>query len=537
MRHSLIFRFLNQYKTHLIVAVAACIYLWVYFLHEALPGNNPLYPLGWWGWFDQGEYLKAAMAMSNADWSSSQYYYPPVYSMLGAFFVKILPMHAFLPLNLLCFMAFTYFFIAFAKKYITWGGALIVFVMSFYTGEPFFGHALNPQDRYPGETLLRVWVEPWTTTLIAPLIAYLIWSVDRYLSSNHTPRILTCCVWGCAGGVIAATRPVEAVILIPLFTYVLANILFGTFNHAKQPRLLTRVLCGGGLLTSGIFWVLFFLVFNIYVHGSLEGRYFAVNAQGNGFHPMDIVEKFIAIFLDSQTLYNVSNAAIYKKMPWLALSIPAFIYVLLKGNAILRLVVITIILQFLAYLPYSDLLPNGLWNYQNIHYFKWTFAFSLVCMAWVGIQLVHGLQTRSKAPWMVYGVSFLVALPMLCLQNKLVDVNGYQLVITTTQGTVDIVLHDEVPHTVELISLPFLTGTNESVYFGRENKVWVDGQEMKFVRDYRFLMADSGVQLLFIRPITARTIKIQPALLKDTGITAGVRLFKTRLSLGRPSWL
>jgi hypothetical protein len=138
----------------------------------------------------------------------------------------------------------------------------------------------------------------------------------------------------------------------------------------------------------------------------------------------------------------------------------------------------------------------------------------------------------------VYAVSFVLALPMLCLQNKLVDVNGYQQSITTTQGKVEIVLHDDaLAHTVELISLPFLTGTNDSVYFGRENKVWVDGQEMKFVRDYRFLMAQSGVQLLFIRPITARTIKIQPNLLKDTGITQGVRLFKTRLSLGRPTWL
>ena len=525
--------FMLRYRNQLFILILTALYLVAYFSHEALPGNNPLYPLGWWGWFDQGEYLKAAKATSIFDWDSAKYYYPPIYPMIGSLFVRYLPMHAFLPVNIFCFIAFSYLFVDFAKKYITWTGAVTVYFISFYSGELLRYYKLGPQLFFPGQTLLRLWVEPWTTTLVAPLIAYLFWSFDKSISKQIAPSLLVGCVWGLIGGVIAATRPVEAIVMIPFYIVVLVSIFFSKFGNSS--RFVSKLACAGGLLFFGFMGVLFFLLFNIYVHGSIEGRYFAVNAQGNGFHPLDMVEKFISIFLDSQTLYGIKDQAIYKKMPWLSLSIAAFAFIALRGNKTLRLLVLTILIQFMAYLPYSDLLPNGLWQYGNIHYFKWTLPFSILCIVWMFNNIFRGIKSFNKDVWIGI-VSIGLGAVVLCVRINLVEVSDFDKKIVTTDKSIDIIFDSRRSQTIEKISLPNLSGLYENVYFGRENKVWVDGSELKFVRDFRFLPGDHGVDLLFIRPITANSIKIQPNQMTWLESAERDRVYKTRLGLGWPTW-
>src|SRR3954470_3390515 len=71
------------------------IYLFAYLRHPILPGNIPAVPLGWWGWADQGHYLKCARAIANWTLDRSTYTYPIGYSLLGAIGYKSAPQHAF----------------------------------------------------------------------------------------------------------------------------------------------------------------------------------------------------------------------------------------------------------------------------------------------------------------------------------------------------------------------------------------------------------------------------------------------------------
>ena len=50
--------FLND--TKIILFFISLFYIFVYFSLNSTPGNSPFtHPIGWWGWFDQGEYIKS----------------------------------------------------------------------------------------------------------------------------------------------------------------------------------------------------------------------------------------------------------------------------------------------------------------------------------------------------------------------------------------------------------------------------------------------------------------------------------------------
>lgn len=55
------------------------LYTLAYLAHPALPGNNLQYPLGWWGWFDQGKYLLSSQSFILGNFSIDKHLYPPLY--------------------------------------------------------------------------------------------------------------------------------------------------------------------------------------------------------------------------------------------------------------------------------------------------------------------------------------------------------------------------------------------------------------------------------------------------------------------------
>src|SRR5437588_2258181 len=89
-------------------------YLLAYLGYSNLPGNNLTYPLGWWGWWDQSQYLKSATALAHGRITAESYWYPLGYPFFGAIFHGLAPNHAFLLPNLgFCLgITVTYFYIA-----------------------------------------------------------------------------------------------------------------------------------------------------------------------------------------------------------------------------------------------------------------------------------------------------------------------------------------------------------------------------------------------------------------------------------------
>jgi len=509
----------------LFLAALFLMYLVAYSHHPATPGYNAHHPLGWWGWFDQGQYLRAAWSFSQLNLSPQNYFYPPLYPVLGSMFVWLSPLHPFLAVNVICFLLYVFFFLDLARRHVGSAAAIVLFSISF----------LYPRD------IAEVWIEPWTSTAVAPVFAYLFWQIDRLQLIPAAASYRKLALMGLLGGAAFATRPVDAVVMVPIFLFIAMQTFFRCRAHEIQAISSALITRWATLTAAGLIGVVFFCGFNWIVHGSVGGTYFAASTNAAGFHIGDLVEKSVAIFLDPEPLYGSTAEAALKRAPQLALTLPGLIFVALSGPTILRLIILTVITQFAIYLPYADLLPNGFWGYHNMHYFKWMLPYLWLAGVYPFF-LFWQNAGRRKSIRRAYLACSVVSVLLLCVRFSLIDVSAQT---TTTRldpllPTSAIRWQTKTPLEVDMIALRTLQGDFNKVYFGGGNTVRVDGTQLQFIRDFRFFMAPHktpGLNLLFIRPISAQTIDIHPEELQLLPDPIDVRTFQYGFRLGRPAWL
>jgi hypothetical protein len=497
-----------------VMALMAVIYVYTYFSLPSTPGNSPHeHPLGWWGWFDQGEYLKAAHALLNSDLTKDKYYYPPLYPAIGAIFLNWSSGHPYFLADLLCLLWFVFAFIRFADRYVPrWSGLVLLFGTTVANHEVFENYVI-----------------PWTTTLSAALLATgilgLVWFQEAQEGKRKRISGWQVFIVAISLGLLTPTRPGDVVVGAVIGLAFLIGYWRARRNTAANLPAPSRFL----LLTvigSAIGPAIYF-VFNKVVFGNPLGGYIQI-AKGNGFFAADLPEKFISLWLDGKTLYGENNAGLTEHYPWLFLSLAGFVWVLLRGDALLRVVAFAIGLLFALYMPYGDLLPNGLWRYLNIHYFIWTFPF-LALFAWLLVKQV--LEGWRRKEGLVLPLALLVGIPALLLSLHLaVNVKPLQVVSEPGQS-----MRFELPDgKVDFIDFRGLNGGFIDTYIG-EHRLLLDGRELKKVRDFRLLPKGSEVRLLFIRPIAGRSIEFLPdprLVRRDPQMVAHAGVY--RFALGAP---
>lgn len=170
-----------------------------YFHFSARPGNNPLNPLGWLGWFDQGQYLRAENAIGRLDLTATEHHYPPLYPLLayiGGIFYKS---EKFFTIDLVCFVIYMASLLSTgARVYgrVIWAVPIAIFYF------------------YPDVTLDQ-WVIPWTTSLSAALqgimVAIYVGFDDRAKKFvvNSKSDLAFVFVFFLVYGAIFPTRPLE----------------------------------------------------------------------------------------------------------------------------------------------------------------------------------------------------------------------------------------------------------------------------------------------------------------------------------------
>lgn len=491
-----------------VLALLTFLYCIGYAFHSAVPDGNPKYPLGWWGWTDQGHYLRSALALSQFDFTSSKHFYLPLYASLGAPFVGWTQMHAFWLVDLVCLLWFAAVFIEVASSRIGRMAAVVLFFASVVANYAVF----------------ECFLIPWTSTVTTALIATAILGIHREMARAAQPAGAFAkssgreiALFSFANGLLVLARPLDAVV--------------GGFLWLAYVVLVWRAHRGAGLpsasakrrllLVTAAFMVgpAGFLAFNLVVFGTPAGGYFHA-AAANGYFPLDVAEKFVSIFVDSYGLYLEPGAGILVRYPWIALSLVAMVTMLWRGDLVLRLVAVAIFLQLLLYLPYGDLMPNGTWRYLNIHYFKWMFPF-FALFAWVLLADIVQSGRRHLKHALGAGLAVLLAgLMFVSLTFGFEALGNTKWVPAAGErsGTIDL----PPGRDVDVIDIAGWRGGFEETYFGN-HVVRLDGRRLTPVRDFRVFPAPWGIRLLFTRPSSGRSLEFEPDPRLKRGATPEVR--------------
>src|SRR5689334_11034220 len=96
--------------------LVAIVYAFSYLAMEALPGNSP-YIEGWWGWWDQSNYLKSARAFAVGNLNPDMHWNPPGYALLAAPLQRFSAGHAFFFVDGLCLLSVAYCYIRICSYY------------------------------------------------------------------------------------------------------------------------------------------------------------------------------------------------------------------------------------------------------------------------------------------------------------------------------------------------------------------------------------------------------------------------------------
>jgi hypothetical protein len=360
-----------------------CLYLIVLYVNRyrnfhALPGNTPEHPEGWWGWFDQGNYIDSARALASFDFGQAHHWYPLGYSLLAAPFVYFSKLHPFAPVDLGCLLVSYFGFLAFARRLGVAGAwAVPIFIYSFA-----FEHRIFAQ-----------WVVPWNTSLVSALVWVLLACAAAQMQGQRRPLAI-----GLLAAAIPLVRPTDAL----LSAITVSAVLIADGPHWR--RSLLTIVSGGAVLVAA------YGVLHLAIYGAAPSEYMRAS-RGIGFTIHDLGWKAYVMLVDP-TPWFLDGMGLLRRAPFLALTLPALPVALWRGQGS-RLLAVLLVAHTLLYLSYVDLLPTGLWRYYNVHYWTWAFP---------GALLLIFLLLRELLPWRharlfpLSVVSIALSVPILCIK-------------------------------------------------------------------------------------------------------------------------
>ncbi|GAA0338652.1 hypothetical protein GCM10009087_56390 [Sphingomonas oligophenolica] len=325
----------------------------------------------WQHWADQSAYLRSAQAFASDDLSPASHWYPLLYAFIAAPFVFVLPNNPFLPVDLICvgIMAQSVARVA-GHLGVKPGTALLILLATVL---------------WPSE-LWHSWVQPWTTTLSAALIWWLMAKTGDIAVGRMPIRMRDASAMGLGAAMIPLTRPTDAVVVLFLGGY-------SAFALARHRLLEWRLVLAAGLGATLILGV--YALLHLSIYGPNNTDYVRMSADV-GFSFATLGWKASVLFIDPEPWFP-SGRALLSRMPWVFLGLCGSLFTLAtRDDAAQRGYAACLLSAAAAYtlilVAYIDLLPSGLWQYGNIHYFKWILPL-LGIMAWI---LIRDAKSRPR---------------------------------------------------------------------------------------------------------------------------------------------
>ncbi len=476
------------------LAGMAVFYCFSYYFSPFRPDTK--YPLGWYGWADQGEYFKQIVAFAKVNLSADQHHYPPLYAMVATPFYFIAPKNPqFFP-DLIFFLFYLYVLIKIsARIYGVLLAPAVVAVVMFVA---------------PLLTITQ-WVVPWTTSLQSALLSVLfliVFAFERrprpFVLVGRQDR-LAYCAFFLAYGALLPTRPLDFVVAFPLALFFFLKTMWATVTAAspeRRTRWIAALVISATL--AGLPFVALFFGFNLVVFKNLFGPYANAVAEFR-YDPSTLPEKAYSIFLDSGTIYGEAGQAFFEQIPLLGVAFAICAVTAVVRMDIRRWIVVIAFFNILLYLPYGDLLPTGVFRYFNLHYFKWMYPWLFVIAVGQAIAWARGL-------WKAEGWRPLVAAVLLALIVGSVSVVPTQVTAipglrTPEKNTLSLAASE--PLDADFIDITGLSGGFTDFYFGNHLAILDAAQPIRR-REFRLLPIPNGARMLFSRPAHFSNLVLTP---------------------------
>lgn len=410
-----------------------------YLRYPFRPGPDMPVPLGWWGWFDQSQYLQSARALAHLDLSPAHHHYPLGYALLGALFTRVMPEHPFFLVDLASLLIAYAAFMAFARRCGIkrhWSAGLFVLAT-----------ALDP-------VLFDQWVIPWNTSPLAAIIWLLFAVAAAHIEGKRRPALL-----GLLAISVPMLRPTDLLIAaVPIIACLAADLI----GRRLAPR------------DVGIFLLAVFLPAGAYaaLHLAIYGPHlsdYMRQSRTMGFSLHDFGLKAYLIFVDPRAWIGGGEGLI-RRCPWLILGAAGLLVALRRP--VPAMLATALIVQAVLYLSYVDLLPTSFWRYHNVHY--WTFTFP-------GFALISFLLLRDifvpRARWWA-AAALVIVLLLLCIHLAPVPARPDQ--------------------PAEALDIPRAAHDFNTVYFGRLS-VRDSRGTLQNIKDMRAFPFGDGVRILALK--------------------------------------
>jgi hypothetical protein len=453
------------------------LYTWRYLRFHARPGIDAQYPLGWWGWWDQSNFLTSTVALAHFDLSPAQHHYPLGYAMLGAPFVRIAPAHPFFAVDLIALLVAMAAFVSFARRCglaRNWG--TLVFVLA-----------------AAGDwALFQNWVVPWNTSPLAAAMWLLLAAAAAYIDGERRPILL-----GLTSVSIAMLRPSDMVLALPA----LAACLWSDVHGGRlRPAMLVR------FCIAGFAGAVPYLGLHLLIYGAHPSDYMR-KAIGIGFTLHHFGWKAYVILVDPRAWVD-GGAGLLRRCPWMVLGIAGLLPALLRPKT--AMLAATLVLHGILYISYVDLLPTSLWRYLNVHYWIWAFpGFALLGVTLLRILLNQNDTGRGERRVAVAGV--LLAAALLCIRFDPVPAQAGQ--------------------PIDALDFRVPRPRFDTVYFGKLTVIDGTGT-LQNITQIRGIPMPDGVRVLAL----TRALR-SPIIVQGQGLDAVPPLrLHARVGLGVPFW-
>jgi hypothetical protein len=472
-------------------------------------------PAGWWTWFDQERYFKAATAWSQGNLDPAAHWYLPGYPLMGAPFIRLLSVHAFVLPDLFCLLASMWLF-------------------SRLTGElaarlphaPALGALLFMLVTTVSRLGLDIWVIPWSSTGATPFVYACLLGTVRFIREPRRPVFVF--VSGFAAALVVAFRPTD---VVPLVLTCAPGMAAALLCQWRGWRPLAAATLAGATGCALAFCALAAAYLPIYGFRLSD---YVVNSSVMGFDWGLVPLNWVTLMLDPRPLLS-SGQGIIEAFPWMVAGLAAFpVFLILRLPRSDRLqhatVILATLLQILAYMAYRDMHQEGLFRYWNYHYFKWTYPI----FALYGALLLHALITESGRRLQISGL----ALAWLCIllpwrvRLQVTDMDPHALAVANPPS----VDFESGLTSVRDGLLVAATGDWGTIYFGPQ-AMTIAGHAYAYFADFHTFPQSGGFLLMPLRPLPSGPAQLilKAGVVPDPAITP-IHV-RQEIRYGLPCWL